>query len=170
MRLSHRCLPVLTAAALIACSTALRAAEPVTPAEGVGEESRPSLIQRISHALFQPGGGGDHGGVVQYSMFSPHYGLWQSPDLYADDMRCRPVEWAPQGYGWPKKTSHVRMDYAPYGVRSPMSSHGPALWPRSFREPCCNCAHCGHSCVAGGQCENCGRRDCQQSSRRAPQQ
>lgn len=89
---------------------------------------------------------------MQYGMTSPYYSHWQSPDLYTDDMRCRPIPWAPRGYGWPKKTSCVRMDYAPYGLKETQSIHGPALWPRIFRTPCCDCDHSTNcnECGAGG--------------------
>jgi hypothetical protein len=147
MRPSHRGLHVLAATAVIACCSAVSADEPVTTADFEGEPSRPSLIQRIAH-LFQPAPEPVHG-VVQYGMTSPYYALWQSPDLYADDMRCRPTPWAPRGYGYAKKTSCVRMDYAPYAVQATESYHGPALWPRIFRTPCCDCGHSTH-------CEVCG--------------
>ena len=122
----------------------------MTADEAASGASRPSLIQRVSHALFHPGGGVNSGAVVQYNMHSSHYSMWQSPDLYTHDFRCRPTPWAPRGYGWPKKTSRVRMDYAPYGVRSPMATHAPALWPRTFREPCCDCGRSGHCDICGG--------------------
>lgn len=150
MRRSHCRPPILTAVILFGCVSALVADDRVTTADATDGQQRPSLIQRVSHALFQTGSGSGGSGIVQYGMFSPYYSLWQSPDLYLDDMRCRPTPWAPRGYGWPKKSACTRLDYNPYVVQARTSVHGPAVWPQIYRNPCCSC------CGQAGQCGACG--------------
>jgi hypothetical protein len=74
-----------------------------------------------------------------FELPSKWYGLWEPTEIFNRDARCAPTPWAPRGYGFPKKLAPFRMDYAPYRVRDCGfgSVHGPALWWRVHRDPCC---------------------------------
>jgi len=145
-----RLLRVVGVAGMFACmanSTGL-AQDGVITADATDDqaEERPSLIQRVGHAVFSPvvNWGGYNAGIFpHYGIDSREVALWPSPDVCVDDRRCEPRPWAPRGYGLPKHTSCYRMDYAPYNVKHHESDFGPAYWLRNRREPCQdNCGHC----------------------------
>lgn len=145
MRLRSTSAAVLLAAVIMLMSRGVSAGEHAKadrPAER-------SLIQRVSHAVMPshwlPGplaSGKEPRPLPEYSGISGWFGLWRSPELFASDLRCQPLPFAPRGYGWPKNTSCTRLDYTPYAVRAPFSVHGPAVWPRFFRRPCGECESC----------------------------
>jgi hypothetical protein len=75
-----------------------------------------------------------------YTATSKYFGLWHPTEAYGIDARCAPSPFAPRGYGFPKKVAPFRMDYTPYRVRDCGfgSTHGPSLWWRRHRDPCCD--------------------------------
>ncbi|MFO1093411.1 MAG: hypothetical protein U0992_08880 [Planctomycetaceae bacterium] len=93
--------------------------------------------------------------ALPYTATSKYFGLWQPTEDYGIDARCSPTPFAPRGYGFPKKLAPFRMDYAPYRVRDCgyASMHGPSLWWRRHRDPCCGGSCCGKSGNACRQCE-----------------
>jgi hypothetical protein len=75
-----------------------------------------------------------------FALPSKYYGPWEPTEVFGHDARCAPTPYAPRGHGFPKKLSPYRMDYTPYRVRDCAigSVHGPALWWRRHRDPCCD--------------------------------
>jgi hypothetical protein len=99
-----------------------------------------AAVQQAQHVMdpmvLVPSGPGE-----PYREPSKWYGLWEPTEIFGHDARCSPTPFAPRGYGFPKKVSAFRMDYTPYRVRDCGfgSSHGPSIWWRRHRDPCCGC-------------------------------
>ena len=109
-----------------------------------------SALQQASHTVVEP----FELSVCQPEEFaqpSKYYGPWEPTEIFGHDARCSPTPYAPRGYGFPKKLSPYRMDYAPYQMRDCGlgSVHGPATWWRRHRDPCCD--------PACGGCRRCDR-------------
>lgn len=85
---------------------------------------------------------GDNGspgqGYPHRNMTDVHYGLWYRPNgLQGQTDWCKPERFNPRGNGYPKQTSCMRLDYAPYQVATPNSQYGPYYYPRAMQHNCC---------------------------------
>jgi hypothetical protein len=106
-----------------------------------------SLLELVSHSIFQPFWLTNHNGAEPFRLPSKYYGPWQPTEVFGRDARCAPTPFAPRGYGFPKKLSLYRMEYTPYRLSDcPDSIHGPAMWMRHHRDPCCDASAAGHDC------------------------
>lgn len=135
----------------------------LAPAAGVRAESgdaKPSVsrtssaVRQVSHSVADPfdaGWGWGWGDAEPYALPSKYYGPWEPTEVFGHDARCAPTPFAPRGYGVPKKLSPYRMDYTPYRLHdcAMESVHGPSLWWRRHRDPCCD--------PAFGGCRKCDR-------------
>lgn len=107
-----------------------------------------SLIERVSHTIFQPFWQVERAQVEPFRLPSKYYGPWEPTDVFGRDARCAPRPFAPRGHGIPKHLSLYRMEYTPYRLSDcPHSSHGPAMWMRHHRDPCCD--------ASGRPCHEC---------------
>lgn len=109
----------------------------------------PSHVQQTAHA-HEPGFALEICPPTPFALPSKYYGLWEPTEVFGRDARCQPTPFAPRGYGFPKKLSPYRMEYSPYRVRDCGfgSVHGPSLWLRRHRDPCC-----GPGCGGCRQCQ-----------------
>lgn len=114
----------------------------------------PSVVRPVSHSVTGPwnfGWDANWGEAEPYALPSKYYGPWEPTEIFGRDARCAPTPFAPRGYGFPKKLSPYRMDYTPYRLHdcAMESIHGPSLWWRHHRDPCCD--------PAFGGCRKCDR-------------
>jgi hypothetical protein len=131
------CIRIVTAAVVLLCMA--------TGAQAGSGDAKPSsvkqapAIQQTSHDVILPHEW-DVGPPEPYIFPSKWHGPWEPTEIFGRDARCAPTPYAPRGYGFPKKLSPYRMDYEPYHVRDCFmeSVHGPALWWRRHRDPCCD--------------------------------
>jgi hypothetical protein len=122
-------------------------------AKAVGPRAA-SAVRQVSHVTGDPwdaGWGFGWGEAEPYALPSKYYGPWEPTETFGHDARCSPTPFAPRGYGFPKKLAPYRMDYTPYRLHdcAMESIHGPSLWWRRHRDPCCD--------PAFGGCRKCDR-------------
>jgi hypothetical protein len=142
----------LKGSAAMAVFAALLMAGPSVCADDAGSKATApqperSLIERVSHSIFQPFWLTPQVGAEPFRLPSKYYGPWQPTEVFGRDARCAPTPFAPRGYGVPKHLSLFRMDYTPYRLSDcPESVHGPAMWMRHHRDPCCDASGNLHGC------------------------
>jgi hypothetical protein len=137
----------LSVVALLPCPESI-----VRAGSGDAKATASAALQQMSYIVEQPPGWGeDVCEPDEFALPSKYYGPWEPTEIFGHDARCAPTPWAPRGYGFPKKLAPYRMDYAPYRIRDCElhSIHGPALWWRRHRDPCCDPIH--------GGCRKCDR-------------
>lgn len=138
-------------AALLACVAWPGGARAGSGDSKAAESRSPSAVRPVfSHSVTGPwnigrGPAGGWGEAEPYALPSKYYGPWEPTEIYGRDARCAPTPFAPRGYGFPKKLSPFRMDYTPYRLHdcAMESIHGPSLWWRRHRDPCCDPAFGG---------------------------
>lgn len=142
-------------AAIAVLGSCLAAGSPACADEDAGEDddeaaeprAERTLIEIVSHSLFQPFWLANRTGAEPFRLPSKYYGPWQPTETFGRDARCAPTPYAPRGYGFPKKLALYRMEYTPYRLSDcPESIHGPAMWMRHHRDPCCDASGAGHGC------------------------
>lgn len=119
-----------------------------SPQEEQSPQEQRSLIERVSHTIFQPFWQVERAQVEPFRLPSKYYGPWEPTEVFGRDARCAPRAFAPRGYGIPNHLSLYRMEYTPYRLSDcPHSTHGPAMWMRHHRDPCCD--------ASGRPCHEC---------------